>query len=95
MTKQKLKQLRSLLDELEEEREQFARDAGVEVDDEEFARLASRYLGKPLPLLGASRDEDDSPKHARHARDTRDLAEEFERNCRELRLKLQRGLKGD
>ena len=37
MTKAKLKQLRDLLDELEEERQQFGRDAGVEVDDEEFA----------------------------------------------------------
>jgi hypothetical protein len=90
MTKQKLKQLRDLLDELEEERQEFARDAGLEVDEEEFARLASRYLGKPLPPLGASREEGDSPKR-RRARDTRNLAEEFERNCRELRLRLQRG----
>jgi hypothetical protein len=41
--------------------------------------------------LGASRDEDETEKpRSRRARDTQDLAEEFERNCRELRLKLQR-----
>jgi hypothetical protein len=89
MTKQKLKLLRDLLDELEEERQAFARDAGVEVDDEEFARLAARYLGREMPRLGASRDEEEKPR-SRRARDTQDLAEEFERNCRELRLKLQR-----
>jgi hypothetical protein len=94
MTKAKLKQLRDLLDELEEERQQFGRDAGVEVDDEEFAKLASRYLGRELPRLGEVRDQSESDKpRTRRARDTRDLAEEFERNCRELRLKLQRDLK--
>jgi hypothetical protein len=94
MTKQKLKLLRSLLDELEEEREQFAKDRGIEVDDDEFARLASRYLGKPLPLLGEVRDESEPApdKRRKAASDSRDnVAAEFERNCRELRLKLQRG----
>jgi hypothetical protein len=92
MTKTKLNLLRSLLDELEEERQQFARDEGLEVDDEAFARLASQYLGKPLPLLGASRAEPERDKRrTRHARDSQDIAAEFEANCRELRLRLQRG----
>jgi hypothetical protein len=90
MTKTKLNLLRSLLDELEEERQQFARDEGLEVDDEAFARLARNYLGKELPRLGQVREED-SPKRSRRARDSQDIAAEFEANCRELRLKLQRG----
>jgi hypothetical protein len=90
MTKQKLKLLRSLLDELEEERQEFARDAGIEVDDEEFARLAGRYLGKPLPRLGETRDEQDAkPRRSRAHDAAEDAAANFERNCRTLRLKLQ------
>jgi hypothetical protein len=87
-----IQSVRDLVDELEEERQEFARDAGLDVDDEDFVMLSGRYRGKPLPLLGASRDEHESDKpRTRRAHDTRDLTEESERNCRELRLKLQRG----
>jgi hypothetical protein len=93
MTKTKLKQLRSLLDELLEERqEQFARDTGIEVDSDAYARLARGYLGKPLPLLGETRDESEPAPDRRRvkaARDSRDVAAEFERDCRRLRLELQ------
>jgi hypothetical protein len=92
MTKAKLKQLRSLLDELlEEEQAQFARDTGIEPDSDEYARLARRYLGRELPRLGEVRAEHETEKpRSRRARDTQDLAAQFEANCRELRLKLQR-----
>jgi len=86
MTKTKLKLLRSLLDELEEEREQFVRDAGLEVDDDEFATLASRYLGKPLPLLGEVRDESEPAPDRRRVKAARDS-----QDCRRrIRAKLPR-----
>jgi hypothetical protein len=93
VNKQELKQaIREVLDEREA---QFARDSGVEVDDQQLARSAKQYLGKPLPRLGESRNEPEPDKRrTRHVRDAAAIASEtFERNCRELRLKLQRGEK--
>jgi len=90
MTKKKLKLLRDLLDELlEDEQAQFAKDTGIEPDSEEYGRMMRRHLGKELPRLGEVRDEQDAKPRSRHARDSQDIAAEFERNCRELRLKLQ------
>jgi len=92
MTKQKLKQLRALLDELiEDEQSRFARDTGIEPNSDEYARLARRYLGRELPRLGASRDEDE-PEKPRKSRvqDSEDRAAQFEADCRALRLRLQR-----
>jgi hypothetical protein len=92
MTKARLRQLRSLLDELlEDEQAQFARDTGIEPDSDEYARLARRYLGKELPRLGEVRDEPESEKpRSRHARDAEDRAAQFEADCRRLRLDLQK-----
>jgi hypothetical protein len=92
MTKQKLKQLRDLLDELlEDEQTRFTADTGIEASSDEYARLARRYLGKELPRLGASRDEDESEKpRSRRARDAEDAAAQFEADCRKLRLELQK-----
>jgi hypothetical protein len=91
MTKTKLKLLRSLLDELEQERENFVRDAGLEVDDDEFARLVRQYLGRELPRLGETRDEEHKHRGSRRVVDADDAADNFAAECRELRLKLQRG----
>jgi hypothetical protein len=93
MTKAKLKQLRSLLDELlEDEQRTFARDTGVDPGSDEYARLARRYLGKGIPRLGEIRDEHETEKpRGRRARDAADVAAQFEADCRALRLKLQRG----
>ena len=95
MTKKKLQQLRLLLDELiEEEQAQFARDTGIEPDSAEYAKLARKYLGKPLPRLGASReDEAENEPGTRRGRDSGDAARDFEANCRAVRLRLQRGAK--
>ena len=92
MTKKKLRLLRDLLDELlESEQAQFARDTGIEPDSDEYARLARRYLGRELPRLGASRDEDE-PEKPRKSRvqDSEDRAAQFEADCRRLRLELQK-----
>jgi hypothetical protein len=93
MTKAKLKQLRSLLDELlEDEKSQFAKDTGIEPDSDAYARIARDYLGKELPRLGATRTEPERDKRrSKHARDSADIAAEFEADCRALRLQLQRG----
>lgn len=95
MTEAKLRQLSSLLAELDAEREQFVRDEGLEVDDEAFARMARKYLGKELPRLGESRAEPQTDRRrTRHARDSAEIvAEQYEQKYRELRLKLQRGEK--
>jgi hypothetical protein len=92
MTKQKLKLLRSLLDELlEDEQRTFARDTGIEPDSDEYARLARQYLGKELPRLGEIRAEPESDKPCgRHAHDAEDRAAQFEADCRKLRLELQK-----
>jgi len=92
MTKTKLKLLRDLLDELlEDEQAQFARDTGTEPDSAEYARLARRYLGKPLPRLGETRDDDETerPRKSR-VQDAEDAAAQFEADCRKLRLELQK-----
>jgi hypothetical protein len=92
MTKKKLRLLRDLLDELlEDEQAQFAKDTGIELDSDEYARLARRYLGKELPRLGETRGEQDAKPRGRRARDAADVAAQFEADCRALRLKLQRG----
>jgi hypothetical protein len=92
MTKAKLKLLHELLGELlQDERREFARDTGLDIDDTEYARLMRPYLGRELPRLGASRDEDETEKpRSRRARDTEDRAAQFEADCRALRLRLQR-----
>ena len=96
MSKTKLKLLYELLGELlQDERRQFTKDTGIEPDSDEYARLARRYLGRPLPRLGEVRDEPETDRRrTKHVRDSaQDAAANFERNCRELRLKLQRGEK--
>ncbi len=93
MTKGKLKQLRSLLDELiAEEQAQFARDTGIEPDSAEYGRLMRKYLGKELPLSSSFEVEGTTPSRC-CGRDGASVAEQFEANCRALRLKLQRGEK--
>lgn len=91
MTKGKLKQLRSLLDELlAEEQRNFAEDTGIEPDSEEYARLMRRYLGRELPRLGSTGEVEHVTSAKQRGRAT-DTAEDFESSCRALRLKLQRG----
>ena len=53
--------------------------------------MARQYLGKELPRLGASCDDDEPEKpRSRRARDTEDTAAQFEADCRALGLRLQR-----
>jgi hypothetical protein len=67
---------------------QFSKDTGLDLIDDDYAKIMKPYLGRELPRLDDIRDEPKSEKPRRsRARDAEDRATEFEADCRRFEIR--------